>query len=121
MMLTHGKDFDVLDNDEFVVILMEDRIVHYVPDILLISLGEEQQCFGISFRCRKKSLAIRIFANALKNCSNSSRYLSQSLRRFLWRFFETFAGPSACMALDFQFEGTNRTVTHWDDSIRQNR
>lgn len=41
MVLTHGEYLDVLNNHHLVVALVEDGVINYIADILLVALGEE--------------------------------------------------------------------------------
>lgn len=75
MVLAKRKHFDILDNDEFVVVLMEHSPIDNIKKILFVALGEEQHGFGVSFRGLQKTLAIRIFAQAFENGLDCAREL----------------------------------------------
>jgi hypothetical protein len=63
MVFAHAENLDILHNDHFIVPLMEDGVVHDILDILLVSLGEEQQCLGISGRGIEHPFPIGIFTD----------------------------------------------------------
>lgn len=83
VVFTERKDVDVLDNDQLIVVLVEDRAVHQIPNVLLVALGEVKHGLGISLGGLAKSLSFRIFANTLKDSSDSSGQLCKSLFGFL--------------------------------------
>lgn len=78
MVLAQREDVDILDNNQLIMVLMEDRTVHQVPDILLIALGEVKHSLGISQGSLAETLALRVLSNAFEDCPNGSRELLKS-------------------------------------------
>lgn len=78
-MLTQREDFNVFDNDKFIVVFVENSTIDKVPDIFLIAFGEIHHGIGIPFRCPSQSFSFWVFPNALKNSSDSLRKLLNSL------------------------------------------
>lgn len=70
MMLAQAKHLNVLHNHQLIMPLMEDRSVHNIPHVLLVSPREEQHGFRIPLRCAQQSLPIRIFTYAFENRLN---------------------------------------------------
>ena len=70
VMLAERKGLDVLDDDQFVVVFMEDGAVDQVTHIFLVAFGEVHQRFCITLRGIAESFAVRVFAYALEDCAH---------------------------------------------------
>ncbi|KAH6606961.1 hypothetical protein Trco_006114 [Trichoderma cornu-damae] len=68
MMLADRKHIYVFDNDHLVVAFLENRSVHNVPYVLLISLREIQHGVGVSLRGGQKPLPVRVLSDAFEQC-----------------------------------------------------
>jgi hypothetical protein len=84
MVFTQAKDIDVLDNDQFIMILMEDRTVHNIPQILFVSFCEKHHGFCIPLWSVTQSFAIWILADAFKDCAHRVCKFALTFFRFLW-------------------------------------
>lgn len=67
VMFTEGEDVNILDNHQFVMVLVEDCPIHQVPDVLLVALGEVKHGLGISLGGLAKTLTFRILADTFQN------------------------------------------------------
>jgi len=67
MMFAETENLDVLHNYQLVMILVKDGIVHNILYILLISLREAKQSFGISLWCLEKPFSVWVFTYAFKD------------------------------------------------------
>jgi hypothetical protein len=78
-MLAQGEDIDILDNHQLIVVLVEDRTVHQVPDILLVALGEVKHGLGVSQGGLAETLTLWVLSNTFEDCPDGSRKLLKSL------------------------------------------
>jgi len=92
VVFTQAKYVDILDNDQLVMILMEDRTVHNVSQILFVSFCEKHHGFGIPFWSIAQSLAIWILADAFKDCPHRVCKFALTLFRFLWCSIKSLFG-----------------------------
>ena len=84
MMLAQGEYINILDNNQFIMVLMEDRAVDKVPHVLLVSLGKVEHSFRIPVRCFSETLPIGVFTKTFKDCPHSPRELLNPRLIFLW-------------------------------------
>jgi hypothetical protein len=75
MVLTQGEDIDVFHNDQFIVILMENRSVDQIPNIFLVALGEVEHGLRVSLGGLAEPFSLWVFSNAFKDCPHSSSKL----------------------------------------------
>lgn len=68
MVLAQGENFNVLDNDELVMIFVEYSAVDDVAKILLIAFREEHHGFCISLWCVMQAFPIWIFSYTFEQC-----------------------------------------------------
>src|SRR5690554_1670187 len=64
----------------------------HTGDALLISLGEEHECLGITLWRLQKSLTVRILANAFQNRANSARNLFDPCCALFFCVLSAFSG-----------------------------
>jgi hypothetical protein len=95
VVFAQREDLDVLDNDKLVVVLVEDGAVHNLAQVLLVTLGEEEEGFRIAVGRVAEALAVGILANALENGAYGAGQLRQPLLLLLVRRFLPFAGAFA--------------------------
>lgn len=91
-MFAETEDLNIFDDDQLIVSLVEDRIIHDILYILLISLRKEQHSFGVSFRRTQESLTIRIFADAFEDRSDGASELLQPCLGLFGSLFFPFSG-----------------------------
>lgn len=60
------------------MVLVENRIVDNVPDILLIALRKVEHRFRISRWCIEDAFSVWVFANAFQDRSDGSSHLLES-------------------------------------------
>jgi hypothetical protein len=60
-MFTHGVELDVLDDDHFIGVSLEQGVVDDLVDILGVALGQEPHRFGGAGRGVHQSLTERVF------------------------------------------------------------
>lgn len=83
-MFTQGKHLNILDNNEFVVVLVENGAIDEVPDILFVTLGEIHHGLGVTLWCLPQSFSFWVFSNALEDCSYSACKLLYPFFHLLW-------------------------------------
>lgn len=79
VMLAKTEDFNVLDNDELIVVFVEHRAVHDISQILLITFCEEHHSFCVPLGGTVQSLSIWVLANTFEKGAYSARQLFESL------------------------------------------
>ncbi|MBA7691275.1 hypothetical protein ES703_99818 [subsurface metagenome] len=62
-MLTHGKEIDVLDRNDLVVLLIEARPAHHVLQLQVVAPGKVFPCLGYPLRGACQPLPIRVLTN----------------------------------------------------------
>lgn len=82
-MLAKRENLDILQKNQLIMSLIENRIVDNILDVLLIPLREEQHSLRISLWGPEKTLTIGVLTKTLENCANSSRNLCLTLQRLL--------------------------------------
>lgn len=85
VMLTQREDFDVLHNDQLIVVFVENSPIDQVSHVLFIALCEKEHSSGVSFRGGSETLSLWILANAFENGPHSSCQFLYSLFRLLRR------------------------------------
>lgn len=71
-MLAETEDFDVLYDDEFVVIFVKDSAINNVPQILFVAFGEVHHSLCITLRRAVKALSFWVFSDAFEQCTDCS-------------------------------------------------
>jgi len=64
MMFTKGEDLNILDDDHFVVVLVEYGVVDDVPQVLLVALCKIHHGCRITMWCLQQAFSLWIFPNA---------------------------------------------------------
>lgn len=80
VVLAQRKYLNVSYNHQFIVVFVKDGSVDDIPQVLLVTLGEEEQCLCVPLGCVQQTLTIWILAQTLKHCPYSARQLLQILR-----------------------------------------
>jgi len=75
MMLAKTENFNVLYDDELIVIFVEDSAINNVPQVLLVALGKVHHSFCITFGSTVKTLPLGILSDTLEQSTNCSREL----------------------------------------------
>lgn len=79
VVLAQRKYLNVSYNHQFVVVFMKDGSIDNIPQVLLVTFGEEEQRLCVPLGCVQQALAIRILAQTLEHCPYSARQLLQIL------------------------------------------
>jgi len=96
MVLTQTENFNILHDNQLIVIFMKDCPVNQIPDILLIPLREKHKRFRIPFGSFAETFAFGILADALKDCPDGSAELLEAFSRFGRCGLETGACTNTC-------------------------
>ena len=88
-MLAQTANLDVLDNDHFVVALMEKRTINNILHVLLVARGEEEKCLGVALRRGEQTLAIGVLADALQQRTHGSAHALDTGLLLLLRLLTT--------------------------------
>lgn len=98
MMLTQREHLDVLDNDKFIMVLMEDRPIDQISHVLLVTFGEIEHSLGVSLGGFAQTFSLRILSNALQDRPHSSGQFLNPLFRLFGGGLQTSPGTGACGA-----------------------
>lgn len=72
MVFTQREHFNILDNNEFIMVFMENSPIDEIPNVLFIAFGEIHQGLGVSIWGLPQPLSVRILSNTLEDCFHSS-------------------------------------------------
>jgi hypothetical protein len=78
VVFTQRENFDILHNDQLVMVLVENGTIDQIPDILFVALGEVEHSLGITLRGFTETLTLWVFTNTLQNCSHGTGKLLNS-------------------------------------------
>lgn len=71
VMLTHGKNLDVLDDHELVVVFGEEGVVDDALQILFVTFGEVEHGLCVPRWRVEETLAVRVLADAFEDCADA--------------------------------------------------
>lgn len=91
-MFTEGMNGYVLDDNHFIVALVEEGIVDEVIDIDLVALCEEEHGLGVAGGGVEEALAVRVLADALEEGADGAAHLFHALGGLFWCFLLAGAG-----------------------------
>lgn len=95
MVLAKAKDFNVFDNDQLIVILMEHGAINNVSQVLLVTLGKVHHSFCVTLGRTVEPLPLGVLANAFEECANCSREFLLTSGSLFGGRFESLASASA--------------------------
>lgn len=99
MVLAKTENFNVLDNDQLVVVLVENRAIDNVPQILFITLCEIHHSFCVTLGRTMKTLSFRVLADALEKSAHCSRKLFLTCCGLLGGRLESLARAGTYIAI----------------------
>jgi hypothetical protein len=122
MVFAEGKDFNVFDDDQLVVVFVEDGAVDNVAQVLLVTLGEEEHGLGIALGRAQQPFALRVLADALEDGLHGAGQLLQALVILRRRRFQPLAGAQAyrrvIMVLEYYFQPSRFGLWCWGKAGR---
>lgn len=74
-MFAKTEDFDVLYDDELIVVFVEDSAINNVPQIFFVAFGEVHHSLCITLRRAMKAFSFWVFSDAFKQCTDCTREL----------------------------------------------
>jgi hypothetical protein len=83
---------NILDDDEFVVVFVENCAVNEVSHILFVALGEIHQGLGVAFGSFPQPFALGIFADAFEDGTDSVGEFFETGLGLFGGLVEAFAG-----------------------------
>ena len=84
MVFTQRIHLDILDNNQLIMVLVEDRAIDQVPHVLLITLGEIEHRLCVPGRSLPKPFSLRILPDTLEDCLYGPRQFLDPLLGLLW-------------------------------------
>ena len=120
MVLAQRENFNVLDDDQLVMILVEDGAVDNLAQVLLISLCEKQQRLCVAIRCVQQPLPVWVLSNALEDGSHGAGQLRQTLLLLLVGGLLSLSRSLACRLISRALSRENAT-TYSASSIHQSQ
>lgn len=91
VVLAHGEDLDVLDDNHLVVALLENGPVDNVAHVFLVALGQEEHRLGVPLGSGEETFAVRVFAEAFEEGADGALHLVETLLLLGFRLLETLA------------------------------
>lgn len=84
-MFTQRIHLDILDNNQFVMVLVKDSAIDQVAHVLLVTLGEIEHRLCVPFRRLPQPFSLRILPDTLENCLYGPRQFLDPLLSLLRR------------------------------------
>lgn len=72
VVLAHGEDLDVLDDDELVVVFGEDGVVDDRLQVFLVAFGEVEHGFCVARWRVEEALAVGVFTDAFEDRTDAA-------------------------------------------------
>lgn len=121
MMLTQGEHLDILYNNQFIVVFVENSPIYQVSHVLFIALSEKEHSFGVPLRGLSEALSLWILANAFENGPHSPCKFLYSLLSLLWCGFKSRSRSGTYSKLLVPTWHKQQSHTNKASSIRQNQ